>query len=194
MLTANSRMPNQGLRRQSGFSMLELVIAGLLIAVLAAASYRQYMDIVVDAEHAAFDGVSGWLQAGLNMRLSRAVVGQQLDPLADLEGANPMRLLEGVMVPPSNYLGELGGQAAQQAEPGNWYFDLQQRVLIYRFRYREAMEGFERAADQRIGLRLKFVKRPADNGTDEKTRVTPPGLSLVIDVAPYDKLATEAFK
>ena len=191
MLTASRRISMRGLRRQRGFSMLELVVAGLLIVVLATATYRQYMNIVVDAEHAAFDGVSGWLQAGLNMRLSRAVGGQQPELLADLEGANPMRLLEEVMVPPSNYLGELGGQEAQQAEPGNWYFDLQQRVLIYRFRYREAMEGFERAADQRIGLRLKFVKRSDDNGTDHETMVSPSGLSLIIDVTPYKQPAAE---
>ncbi|MEH6649053.1 MAG: prepilin-type N-terminal cleavage/methylation domain-containing protein [Motiliproteus sp.] len=182
------------MRQQRGFSMLELVVAGLLIVILATATYRQYMNIVVDAEHAAFDGVSGWLQAGLNMRLSSAVAGRQPGLLTDLEGANPMRLLEGVMVPPSNYLGELDAQAAQQAEPGNWYFDLQQRVLVYRFRYREAMEGFERAADQRVGLRLKFAKRSADNGTDHETMVSPSGLSLVIDVTPYNRPVAEVLK
>ena len=171
------------LQRQRGFSMLELVIAGLLIMVLVTVSYRQYMTIVVDAEHAAFNGVRGWLQAGLNMTLSNALGGSRPASLAELEGANPMQLLDGVMVPPSNYLGELSGRAAEQAEPGNWYFDRDRLLLLYRFRYRAAMNGFERAPDNRVGFRLKFVKRSADSRTNR----TASGLMLLIETAPFNR-------
>lgn len=181
---AASMVNRQGLRgprrhqRQRGFSMLELVIAGLLIMVLVTVSYRQYMNLVVDAEHAAFNGVRGWLQAGLNMTLSKAIGGHNQTSLAELEGANPMRLLDGVMVPPSNYLGELSGRDAEQAEPGNWYFELDRRLLVYRFRYRAAMNGFERAPDNRVGFQLKLVKPSADRAVT--------GLRLRIEVASFN--------
>ena len=145
--------------------MLELVIAGIMIVLLATATYSQYMNIVVNAERAAFNGVRGWLQAGANMAMSDAIGRRSRDTLHSLDGANPMRLLEGVMEPPSNYLGELAGEAAAEAEPGHWYFDTDQQVLFYRFAYREAMQGFTRAEDRRIGFRLKFGQLQADNET-----------------------------
>ncbi|RDE18864.1 prepilin-type N-terminal cleavage/methylation domain-containing protein [Motiliproteus coralliicola] len=150
-------------RRQSGFSLLELVVVGLVILVVATASYRQYMSLVVDAEIAAFNGVRGWLQAGVNLAMSDAISGRAGRRLEDLDGTNPMVLLDSAMVPPSNYLGELSGLAAQQAEPGNWYFDLDQRALFYRFRYRQAMPGFEQAPDDRVGFELKLLRSRADN-------------------------------
>ncbi|MEH6470160.1 MAG: prepilin-type N-terminal cleavage/methylation domain-containing protein [Halopseudomonas sp.] len=156
--------------RQQGFSMLELIVAGLLIVVLATVSYRQYTNIVVDAERAAFSGVRGWLQAGVNLAMSDAIGKRNRTGLAELEGSNPMRLLDGVLSLPSNYLGELEGEAAIQAASGNWYFDLDQRTLYYRFRFRQAMEGFERAQNDRIGFRLKLVRSSADNGTS-RTRL-----------------------
>ncbi len=174
-------------QRQRGFSLLELVIAGVLITVLVTVSYRQYMAIVVDAEHAAFNGVRGWLQAGLNMTLSNAIGGHHQASLEQLEGANPMQLLDGVMVPPSNYLGELSGSAAEQAEAGHWYFDLDRQLLLYRFRYRAAMNGFERAPDNRVGFRLKFVKPAADNGLSHASA----RLMLQIDTAPFNRAEPE---
>ena len=154
---------------QRGFSMFELVIAGIMVLLMATLTYRQYMNIVVDAERAAFDGVRGWLQAGVNLAMSDAI-GQRGKPQFDrLDGANPMALLEGVMEPPSNYLGELAGPEVERAEPGNWYFDRDKRVLFYRFRYREAMEGFERAQNLRVGFELKLIAAKADNGTMDST-------------------------
>ena len=150
-------------QRQRGFSMLELLVAGLLIVVLATVSYRQYMNIVVDAEQAAFSGIRGWLQAGVNLAISDAIGRRDRGNLAELEGSNPMKLLDGVLSLPSNYLGELSGAAVDQAKSGNWYFDVDRGVLYYRFRYRAAMQGFERAEDTRVGFRLKSVSPSADN-------------------------------
>lgn len=151
--------------RQRGFSLLELVIAGVLILVMATVSYRQYMSIVVDAEQAAFSGIRGWLQAGVNLAMSDAIGNRNRNTLGELEGSNPMRLLDGVLSLPSNYLGELSGSTAVEAQPGNWYFDLDQRVLYYRFRYHQAMKGFEQATDDRVGFRLKLVRPAADNNS-----------------------------
>lgn len=152
-------------KRQTGFSLLELVVVGFVILVVITASYRQYMNIVVDAEMAAFNGVRGWLQAGVNLAMSD-VIGGKGRRLEEFDGANPMALLENAMSPPSNYLGELEGSAVQQAEPGNWYFDLDQRALFYRFRYREAMQGFEQAPDDRVGFELKLLHGRADNSSN----------------------------
>ena len=148
--------------RAGGFSKFELVVCLLLMTVVGSILYGRYMALVVDAERAAIRGVIGWLQAGVNVRMSLAVTSGDYGGLGALEGSNPMVLVARVMEPPSNYLGELDGAAAQQAPRGYWYFDRDRGVLVYRLRYQASGDGFVRAADQRIGFRLKLRYRAAD--------------------------------
>ncbi len=162
--------------------MLELLVAGLLVLVLSSVSYRQYMGIVVDAEQAAFSSIRGWLQAGVNLAMSDAL-GRHDRGLAELEGSNPMRLLDAVLLPPSNYLGELRGAASAEVQPGHWYFDLDRGVLYYRFRYRAAMQGFQRAGNTRVGFRLKSVGPSTDNkATRIELLLVPESEPLMSDV------------
>ncbi|WP_210398006.1 hypothetical protein [Motiliproteus sediminis] len=150
-------------RRHRGFTKFELVICILVIVVVATALYSRYMALVADAERAAFRGVMGWLQAGVNVRMSLALSDGDLSELQQLEGSNPMALVAEVMSLPSNYLGVLDDEAAARARPGNWYFDRDRGLLVYRFRYQSTAEGFTRAADERLGFRLKVNYRPAAN-------------------------------
>ncbi|MFT5722327.1 MAG: hypothetical protein ACI9W6_002653 [Motiliproteus sp.] len=145
-----------------GFSMLQLLVSGLLILVLVTLSYRQYMSIAADAERAAFTRVRGSLQAGVNLAMAGVKNWQNSSESAELEGSNSMDLLERVLSPPSNYLGELSGAAVTGAQSGNWYFDLDQRALYYHFRYSQASEGLERADNLRIGFRIASEHPAAD--------------------------------
>jgi hypothetical protein len=146
-----------------GFSMLQLLVSGLLIVVLGTSSYRQYMSIAVDAERAAFSAVRGSLQAGVNLTMLDVLGRRNRSKLAELEGSNPMRILKRVLSPPSNYLGELSGAAVADAQSGNWYFDLDQGALYYRFRYSQTSEGLERADNDRVGFRLTSVSPATGN-------------------------------
>ncbi len=168
--------------RQQGFSLLELVIALALIIVLATSSYTRYMGLVVDAERAAFRGVWGWLRSGINMEMSEALSSRGFESLTELEHTNPMILVMKVMESPSNYLGELSQQEVHQAAPGSWYYDLDQRLLVYHVRYTENIEGIEGDADKRLKFKLKVVRRNADSLSD-KEQYPVRGLEL----SPVDK-------
>ncbi|MEH6628593.1 MAG: prepilin-type N-terminal cleavage/methylation domain-containing protein [Motiliproteus sp.] len=168
--------------RQQGFSLVELVVALAVIFVLVAGSYWRYMDLVVDAERAAFKGVWGWMRAGINMEMSHALGSEGFESLAALEQSNPMALVMKVMDPPSNYLGELSEQQAKRAEPGHWYYDLDQRLLIYRVRYTENLVGISDSSDNRLKFKLKVIHRSADS-KDNKGNARVSGLQL----KPMDK-------
>jgi len=57
-------------------------------------------------------------------------------------GGNPVALLkEETGLEPSGYLGELEKVDPEEIEPGNWYFDLSQRALIYRLRSTDGFAG-----------------------------------------------------
>lgn len=175
-------------RNTGGFSKFELVICLLFMVVVGSSLYSRYMTLVVDAEQAAIRGVIGWLQAGINVRMSLAVTSGDLNSLRGLEGSNPMVLVARVMEPPSNYLGELTGDVAQQAARGSWYFDSERRVLVYRLQYQATAEGFTQAADQRLAFRLKLRYQTADTAGGEQIR----GLALeAVDVDDWQRMLRE---
>ena len=152
--------------KQRGFSLVELVVAVVVILVLLTGTYVRYMALVADAERAAFQGVMGWLQAGLNMEMGRALTGGGKQQLQALQDGNPMVLVSKIMEVPSNYLGELDSQQSKNAKPGHWYFDLDQRLLVYRVRYDENLEGIEKSGDNKLSFVLKVVYDTADNSND----------------------------
>ncbi|MCW8887350.1 MAG: prepilin-type N-terminal cleavage/methylation domain-containing protein [Motiliproteus sp.] len=166
-------------RRQGGFSLLELVVALVVIIVLATGSYLRYMDLVIDAERAAFKGGWGWLRAGVNMEMSEALGSGGFDSLSELEQTNPMALVLKVMEPPSNYLGELKGRNAEKSKPGHWYYDLDQRLLIYHVRYNQNLQGFMEDSYNRLKFKLKVVRRDADNSVGAISRNPVTGLKLL---------------
>ncbi|OMH39532.1 type II secretion system protein [Motiliproteus sp. MSK22-1] len=148
---------------QGGFSLLELLVSAVIILVLVAGAYMRYMELAIDAERAAFKGVIGWLQAGMNMEMGHALTQGGMQNLEHLEHSNPMALVLKVMEPPSNYLGELDQQQALAAEPGFWYFDLHQKSLIYRVRYDQNLEGIDKLDNNKLSFVLKLVYSPADS-------------------------------
>ena len=148
---------------QTGFSLLELMVATVIILVLVAGTYMRYMELAIDAERAAFKGVIGWLQAGMNMEMGEALAQGGMQNLEHLENANPMSLVLKVMEPPSNYLGELRSNEVLNAEPGSWYFDLHQKRLIYRVRFDQNMEGIDKLDNNKLSFVLKLIYSPADS-------------------------------
>lgn len=140
--------------RQSGFSLLELMVVSCLLLIVVSGTYLRYMALVVEAEQAAFKGVVSSLQAGINLRLGEAYSRHRLGQLDQLDNTNPMQLLSQLMVPPNNYLGELSAKEALQAPPAHWYYDLDQRRLVYHVRYTQNTNGLM-VENQRIPFRLQ---------------------------------------
>jgi prepilin-type N-terminal cleavage/methylation domain-containing protein len=111
-----------------GFSLLELVVVVVIIAFLMVLALDRLVAVRVDAERAAMEAVVGTLKSAIGIKFAEAIVKRDNPGLRALEGSNPMERLAEV---PKNYLGELDDPEVGSLEPGNWYFDRRNRVLVY---------------------------------------------------------------
>jgi MSHA pilin protein MshA len=134
--------PRAARARSRGFTLLELIVVIIIIALLLKVAIDKMLGYMVDAERVAVQGVVGGLRSAMTIEVAYRIMKDRSDSLADLVGTNPMKLAAEV---PDNYLGELAGGAGA---PGYWYFDSDAHVLVYRVRnarYFEASDGGDRA-------------------------------------------------
>lgn len=125
---------HRGRRAQQGLSVLEFVVVTVVIAILVTVLLDRAVALAVAAERADMEYVLGTLRNALARELAmRALTGEGTDPRG-LEGVNPVRMLERLQGAPPNYLGELSPARPEDVEPGHWYFDPRQGVLVYRAR------------------------------------------------------------
>ncbi len=114
--------------RQSGFTLIELVVVICIIAVLA----RVFMDRVwfyqEQAEAAAMEQVAASLQSALTLQLGSLMAQGRGAEISALTRENPMNWLARK---PANYGGEFFEPGPQAVPPGNWMFDLKSRELVY---------------------------------------------------------------
>ena len=128
--------------------------------------------LMATAEASRVSTVVNRITSGLMLEAATQLVGGDQHGLAALARANPMTVLR---YPPANYAGELEPRRGGELPEGQWYFDLGQQVLVYRFGHppREPQ-----AAMRRFRTRLGFVDRGRDGrfdpGLDEFT-----GIALV---------------
>jgi len=69
------------------------------------------------------------MRTSLRYRVADMLIHNKDREIAGLVGANPVRWLT---APPPNYLGEIAQPRGDRITPGNWYFDVGKKELIYR--------------------------------------------------------------
>ncbi len=118
-------------RRNSGFSLFELVVFIISVAIIYAYAANRFADFPRQAERASFIAVVTQLQTGINLELINAIGRGRTDAASQLEGINPMDLM---LVAPSNYLGSFsapGAAAIAGLQRRSWYFDSSSEELVY---------------------------------------------------------------
>jgi hypothetical protein len=145
-----------GLRfqRQSGASPLEMVCLICLILVFIWIVTVKVWELRMVAERTGVSSTIGVLQSALGMEVAGRAVKQGMPAVVALEGSNPMDLLE---IPPPNYRGELKN-ADPSAIPGRqWYFDVDEGVLVYRVEFKENFSSsLPGPARIRLAIRVSF--------------------------------------
>ncbi|MBI3898115.1 MAG: prepilin-type N-terminal cleavage/methylation domain-containing protein [Gammaproteobacteria bacterium] len=172
---------SSGANNSRGFSLFELVVVVVLIALLMVIAIARFLALQADAERVAMETIAGTLRSALGMKVAESIVADQLSGLAVLEGSNPMERLAET---PTNYLGALPKPDPAQLEKGNWYFDQTNGELVYLVRNKAQFSGGAANPPRaRFAVRLVYTDRNG-NGRFDKGVDAVEGLRLA-PIEPY---------
>ena len=151
-------------RHTRGFSLLELVVVVIAVAILMGVALDRLLPLVGRAQRAAFLQVQRELQSALLLEAAERITRGEAATLSELAAANPMTLL---LTPPANYVGPLAAPRPEDVPPASWYFDEQSRSLAYRVG-RHTRFATKDGPDGLVELRVAFVydDRDADGAFD----------------------------
>lgn len=180
-------IPRTGCRSGSGFSLLELVVVITIISILLVVAIAKLWAVQVDAERVAMDEVVGGLRSAIGIDVASYLVTGDFAGLQKLEGTNPMDRLAQV---PKNYLGTLNGINPADMVGGAWYFDTQNKTLVYQVRNQDYFRGgFGKPARVRFKLQVVYEAR-GQRGVDGMNENEIAGATLVA-LDPYEWIYKE---
>lgn len=114
--------------RKLGFTLIELAVVVAIVGILAAALLRSVVFYQEQAEKTAMEQLLGTLRSALHLQTAGLLVRSDLTGIRRLADQNPMDWLA---EKPGNYAGEYYAPKPGMVESGNWYFDLQNKNLVY---------------------------------------------------------------
>ena len=113
---------------QRGFALFELAISVSIVALVTTLLAQRIEAYREQAERVAMEQVVAALRTSLHAKLIALYVRNRSDEMAPITQQNPMEWLERK---PQNYLGEFDSPAEKDVAVGNWYFDKEQKNLVY---------------------------------------------------------------
>lgn len=111
-----------------GFSLFELVVFIISVAIIYAYAANRFADFPAQAERANFMAVTTQLQSGVNLEMMMALGSGRITSMQVYEGVNPMDLM---LQAPTNYLGVVSSSLASELPRRSWYFDPATEELVY---------------------------------------------------------------
>ena len=135
-----------------------MMVAITLVVLLYVTMLDRLLPMRGDAEAANVATIAGALRSALGLEVADRLVRGDLDTVAELDGANPMRFLA---EQPENYLGEVNGVDPANLPPGNWYFDDASDELVYLVRYTDYFRT-ELPGPARMVFRVRLVYNERD--------------------------------
>jgi hypothetical protein len=158
-------------------SRIELVISILLIGMFIGIFIQKILVLTAVAEATALELMLRNLRTGVMTRVAELLVEGNYAGIADLAESNPMSVLE---TPVRVYKGKLREGIGRKIEPGVWYYDEDQNILVYDVINDDyfSTEG-EVPGRIRIRFRLNFEDRN-NNGNYDDGIDRPQGVSVVI--------------
>ena len=133
---------------------ISLAMVGVLIVVFLPKIDRE-LDTL---EQKRFDYRLTEIKTAVQFRQLELQVKSTLSSAKELRGSNPMRWLKGrVEERPPHYLGELSLDQAR-AQPGNWVYDPNLRLLAYLTKGPIAYEGLPVGPDEFLLFRVETLE------------------------------------
>jgi len=116
------------IKGNSGFSLFELVVFIISVAIIYAYAANRFSEFPAQAERANFTAIFTQLQSGITLESMFGGNGGIIQDPSILEGINPMDLL---LSTPSNYLGAFDVADEDEMSRRSWYFDKTRNELVY---------------------------------------------------------------
>lgn len=73
-MTMHEALREADMRRQNGFTLIELVVVIVILGILAATAAPKFMNLQSDARISALDGLKASLKSGVSMVYSKAIL------------------------------------------------------------------------------------------------------------------------
>ena len=116
-------------RKIRGFSLFELVVFIISVAIIYAYAANRFSSFPAEAERANFLAITAQLQSAISLELMTGYASGRTNSGENIVGANPMDFL---LSTPSNYLGAFNSASSAELSSRSWYFDVGTRQLVYR--------------------------------------------------------------
>lgn len=132
--------------QQSKNALIQLAVLVILISIFITIAADRIWKLRVIDEKTGMEHTIATIQSALGIHLTAIVVKEGLEGIAALDRSDPMDLLD---PPPVNYIGKLENPDPAAIEGPAWYFDSENRILVYRVLNEEYfitdLEGAHRA-------------------------------------------------
>jgi len=115
-----------GLRRS--LSRFELGICLIIIAVLFYFAVGKISDLSVYTEQTGIKIIIRNMQSNLDLYKAEKMISGALDDMAEMVNASPVGI---IFSPPENYRGEFQSPDPLRFSPGDWYYDMGNKHLVY---------------------------------------------------------------
>jgi general secretion pathway protein G len=125
---SKSKIPNP--KSSKGFTLLELIVAISIVAVMAGVFLSRVPLYQEQAEKTVMEQMAGAMQSALVMRYG-SMLAQGSVSEKDLKALATSNPIEWLQKKPENYAGEFFDPKPDTVAPGHWMFDLKSRDLIY---------------------------------------------------------------
>jgi len=167
--------------KQSGFTILELVVVIIVISILSLFAIDRIFAIRIAAEQAAVKQIVGTIKSALGLEVARLALEGKISAVAKLDKSNPFLLLS---QSPHNYIGEKNN-SKDVLQPGVWYFDKNQKALVYNVLYTENFKTPLKGLP-RIRHRIKLVY--SDRNKNRRFDLRTDGIAG-LDLVPIEKFS-----
>lgn len=121
-------IPKFSRRGSQGFTLFEFVVVTSVVALLSGTFLTRYLNYQELAEKVQVEQTVSAIQISLHLQTLSLIAKNQFEELEKLSQRNP---IEALAQPPSNYLGEMISTRKLNVVSGAWFFDSDEKKLIY---------------------------------------------------------------